>query len=313
MSCFIFNLLQDMRKFGSLVLQLPKTYSFILLGSLSLMAFPFLTGFYSKDFLLELALVPRNITSTVAYVLALLAAVLTATYSARLMIMTFFSEPHFSNNIIKTIHDPSLYMYIPLFILGLGAAFFGYLAHEVFLGMGSTFYSQALFFHPANPVGLLDGSFSPNSIYVTALKYLPLTTLLILLTLLPLTYNPSKYSSHSIPQTSSNSSLTSSGIPSLLPSSPTLWYRTFGLPSTTLNHFNIYYYWFLVNILTLSAIINRYLDRGLLELLGPLGLVRLFHYYAFKLELLATAFIPHYAFLILIFTFATVVGFALSY
>jgi len=163
------------------------------------MAFPFLTGFYSKDFLLELALVPRNITSTVAYVLALLAAVLTATYSARLMIMTFFSEPHFSNNIIKTIHDPSLYMYIPLFILGLGAAFFGYLAHEVFLGMGSTFYSQALFFHPANPVGLLDGSFSPNSIYVTALKYLPLTTLLILLTLLPLTYNPSKYSSHSIP------------------------------------------------------------------------------------------------------------------
>jgi len=61
----------------------------ILLGSLSLMAFPFLTGFYSKDYLLEMALIPNNATSTVAYVLALLAAILTATYSARLMILTF--------------------------------------------------------------------------------------------------------------------------------------------------------------------------------------------------------------------------------
>jgi hypothetical protein len=34
-------------------------------------------------------------------------------------------------------------MYIPLFILGLGAAFFGYLANELFLGMGNTFYLQA--------------------------------------------------------------------------------------------------------------------------------------------------------------------------
>jgi len=53
------------------------------------MAFPFLTGFYSKDYLLEMALIPNNATSTVAYVLALLAAILTATYSARLMILTF--------------------------------------------------------------------------------------------------------------------------------------------------------------------------------------------------------------------------------
>jgi NADH-ubiquinone oxidoreductase chain 5 len=75
-----------MRKMGGLVLLLPKTYSFILLGSLSLMAFTFLTGFYSKDYLLEMALVPRNATTTIAYILALVAAVLTATYSARLMI-----------------------------------------------------------------------------------------------------------------------------------------------------------------------------------------------------------------------------------
>jgi hypothetical protein len=47
----------------------------------------------------------------------------------------------------------------------------------------------------------------------------------------------------------------------------------------------------------------RYWDRGLVELLGPMGLVQLFHYYSFQLELLATGFIPHYAFLIIFITF----------
>ncbi len=114
------------------------------------MAFPFLTGFYSKDYLLEMALIPKNATSTIAYILALVAAVLTATYSARLMILTFLSAPHFPHTVLETIADPPLTMMIPLFILGTGAAFFGFMTHELFLGLGSTFYQQAIFTHPDN-------------------------------------------------------------------------------------------------------------------------------------------------------------------
>ena len=47
---------QDMRKFGGLVKVLPMTYTFMLLGSLALAGFPFLTGFYSKDLILEVLL-----------------------------------------------------------------------------------------------------------------------------------------------------------------------------------------------------------------------------------------------------------------
>jgi len=44
---------QDMRRMGSLNVTLPLTYTLIIIGSLALMGFPFLTGFYSKDIILE--------------------------------------------------------------------------------------------------------------------------------------------------------------------------------------------------------------------------------------------------------------------
>lgn len=46
---------QDMRKMGGLIGSIPLTYILMLIGSLSLMGFPYLTGFYSKDLILELA------------------------------------------------------------------------------------------------------------------------------------------------------------------------------------------------------------------------------------------------------------------
>jgi NADH-ubiquinone oxidoreductase chain 5 len=46
---------QDMRRYGGLIKSLPFSYTMVLIGSLSLMGFPFMTGFYSKDAILELA------------------------------------------------------------------------------------------------------------------------------------------------------------------------------------------------------------------------------------------------------------------
>lgn len=116
---------QDIRKMGSLVLLTPFVYLSTFIGSLSLLALPFFTGFYSKDFLLELLLVPTNFTFSLASFFALLAAFITATYSCRLLLLTFFSLPRFPLSLVSSVHEPSLLMSLPLLFLFFASILFG--------------------------------------------------------------------------------------------------------------------------------------------------------------------------------------------
>lgn len=90
---------------GGLNIHLPYTYLVFFFGSLSLMAFPFTAGFYSKDFLLEILLVPFNFTHTIAYIFTLFAALLTSIYSSRTMMITMLSKPLFPKSIIPFVKD----------------------------------------------------------------------------------------------------------------------------------------------------------------------------------------------------------------
>ena len=106
---------QDLRKSGSMLGITPLTYSCILIGSLSLMGLPFLTGFYSKDLIIEMSY--GNQALSFALLLGILSASLTAFYSLRLIHLGFLSEPQTQSKSLRKSHEGHWNLLLPLIIL----------------------------------------------------------------------------------------------------------------------------------------------------------------------------------------------------
>ena len=124
---------QDMRKMGCLVNFLPFTYFCVFLGSITIMGFPFLTGFYSKDLLLELIFARFLIDSYFIYFLATGAAFFTSIYSIRLLLFVFFIETNLYRKFFIS-YEASNYMFYSMVSLSLASVFVGYLFSDIFLG-----------------------------------------------------------------------------------------------------------------------------------------------------------------------------------
>tara|TARA_B110000967_G_scaffold210072_1_gene270234 strand:- start:1672 stop:2484 length:813 start_codon:yes stop_codon:yes gene_type:complete len=152
---------QDMRKMGGLRKLVPFTYSVMMIGSLALMGFPFLTGFYSKDVILEVAYGKYNISGHFAYALGSCAAFLTAFYSIRLAYLTFLAEPNGYKPVITYAHDSSLNMALPLAILAIPSIFIGYLSKDMLIGLGTDFWGNSLHVIPKN-MNMIDAEFIPH-------------------------------------------------------------------------------------------------------------------------------------------------------
>jgi NADH-ubiquinone oxidoreductase chain 5 len=143
---------QDFRKYGGLISYLPLSYSVMLIASLSLVAFPFMTGFYSKDFILESAYGQFCFSSVSVYFIASIGAMFTTLYSVKVLYLTFLSNPNGSLiNYKGNIHEGNVFMSLPLIILAVFSIFFGYITKDIFIGIGSGFFADnALFIHPIN-------------------------------------------------------------------------------------------------------------------------------------------------------------------
>lgn len=90
-----------------------------------------------------------------------MSAGLTAFYSLRLISLTFMTYPNASKSMYLHTHDAPVIVIIPLIILSLLAIFFGYIASDLYIGMGSDFLSESLFVHP-NHVSIVEAHFSIN-------------------------------------------------------------------------------------------------------------------------------------------------------
>ena len=146
---------QDFRRYGGLRPFLPLTYSVMLIASLSLVAFPFMTGFYSKDFILESAYGQFYFSSIAVYFIAVIGAMFTTLYSVKVLYLTFLTNPNGPLINYKKAHEGDIYMSIPLIILAIFSIFFGYISKDIFIGLGTGFFiDNGLFIHPSHEITL---------------------------------------------------------------------------------------------------------------------------------------------------------------
>ena len=142
---------QDLRNMGGIWRQIPVTYAIMWIGSLALAGFPFFAGFYSKDMILEAAYGAHTSAGLLAFWLGCVAALLTAFYSWRLLIMAFHGTPRASVEIMAHVHESPNVMTLPLIPLALGAIFAGWMGYDLFVGNHwQEFWGDSLFILPTH-------------------------------------------------------------------------------------------------------------------------------------------------------------------
>ena len=138
---------QDIRNMGGVRKKLPYTYTFMLIGTLALTGFPFLSGFYSKDAIIEFAYLKNSSLGNYAASIGIFTAFLTSIYSWRLFFKTFHGSYNNKKIPIDETHESPLVMLLPLMLLSIGAIFSGYFFKNVFIGSSNNdFWQLSIFF-----------------------------------------------------------------------------------------------------------------------------------------------------------------------
>ncbi|MBD1158994.1 NADH-quinone oxidoreductase subunit L [Pelagibacterales bacterium SAG-MED19] len=167
---------QNINNMGGVWKKLPYTYALMIIGTLALTGFPFLSGFYSKDAIIEFAYLRGNTSGYYAAGIGIITAFLTSIYSWRLMFKTFHGDYNNKDIKIEETHESPLIMLIPLVFLSLGAIFAGYTFKELFIGHGvNNFWQDSIFF------------LKPLSIEHPPFWFLVLTPILVILSI-PIAY-----------------------------------------------------------------------------------------------------------------------------
>ncbi|MDA9616166.1 NADH-quinone oxidoreductase subunit L [Candidatus Pelagibacter sp.] len=145
---------QDINQMGAVYKKLPYTWILMIIGTLALTGFPFLSGFYSKDAIIEFAYLRGNTVGYYAAGVGILTAVLTSIYSWRLIFKTFHGNYNNQKLKIEEMHESPLVMLIPLILLAIGSIFVGFLFKELFIGHGgeNNFWGESIKF--LNPLSI---------------------------------------------------------------------------------------------------------------------------------------------------------------
>ena len=130
---------QNINNMGGVWKNLPITYALMIIGTLALTGFPLLSGFYSKDAIIEFAYLRGNAVGYYAAGIGIFTALLTSIYSWRLIFKTFHGS--YLNKVLKKeeMHESPMIMLVPLIILAIGAVGAGYFFKDLFIGYDSSY------------------------------------------------------------------------------------------------------------------------------------------------------------------------------
>jgi len=268
---------QDFRRYGGLKSFLPLTYSVMLIASLSLVAFPFMTGFYSKDFIIESAYGQFCFSSVVVYFVSTIGAMFTTLYSVKVLYLTFLTNPNGPIVNYKHAHEGDIFMSLPLIILAIFSIFFGYITKDIFIGLGSNFFADnSIFIHPSHEI-MIDTEFAVPVIF----KIFPLilTVLLSIISIIISEYAPKALVSFKMSRFGYNV------------------YSFFNQRFLVELFYNKYITDF---VLKLGGQTTKVIDKGSIELVGPFGLEKGLVTLSSNIANLDTGVITSYALYILV-------------
>ena len=139
---------QDIRKMGGIWRKLPYSWGLMIIGTLALTGFPFFSGFYSKEAIIEFAYLKGNTLGYYVVVIGIFTALLTAIYSWRLVFKTFHGTYENKELKINSIHESPYVMLVPLIVLAIGSIFAGFFFKELFIGQyaSNNFWSDSIKF-----------------------------------------------------------------------------------------------------------------------------------------------------------------------
>jgi len=137
---------QDIRSMGGVWKKLPFTYALMIIGTLALTGFPFLSGYYSKDAIIEFSYLKGGFFGYSAVFIGILTALLTAVYSWRLIFKTFHGKYNNKKKDLRSIKESSLYMLLPSCLLAAGSILAGVMFKDMFIGNNTKFWDNSILF-----------------------------------------------------------------------------------------------------------------------------------------------------------------------
>jgi NADH-ubiquinone oxidoreductase chain 5 len=176
---------QDLRKMGGLLKKLPLASMMILIGSISLMGFPYTSGFFSKEKIVELFY--NKIIYNYYFIqylkffyffqfLAMFAIIITISYSMKMYIYLFLNNFNGYKQYIWNLHYGSFFLISPLVILSYLSIFSGYLLNDLMIGIGTDYWKYSLFIsvQENNILNMNSGYYLFNFEFINYIRKIPL-------------------------------------------------------------------------------------------------------------------------------------------